>query len=179
MSQRIVLVVVALLFCSTAWADESQQIDRLILAKAEGRTPAAVVDDAGFLRRVYLDLAGRIPTAAETRAFLGDAAPDKRAKLVDHLLAGSDYPRRMQQAWHVMLMERRADDPQWAKYLQESFAANKPWDVLCREILYPDPADEAALGASFFYTKRLENYGQNPVDYPGLTRDVGRLFLGM
>jgi hypothetical protein len=155
------------------------RIDALILAKAGSFKPAEVVDDAGFLRRIYLDLAGRIPTAEEARAFLSDNAADKRAKLIDQLLASSDYPRHMQQLFQVMLMERRADDPQWAKYLESSFAANKPWDVMCRELLNPDPANEATLGSSFFYTKRLENYGQNPVDYAALTRDVGRLFLGV
>jgi hypothetical protein len=94
-------------------------------------------------------------------------------------LASDDYPRRMTELFHVVLMERRADDAAWSKYLRESFAANKPWDALCREIICPDPASEATQAAGFFYAKRLENYGQNPVDYPALTRDVGRLFLGM
>jgi hypothetical protein len=157
----------------------SAQVDRLIVAAAGDRPVAEVVDDAGFLRRVYLDLASRIPTIDEAREFLADARSDKRAQVIDRLLASEDYARRMQELWHVILMERRADDPKWAEYLRNSFAANKPWDALCQEMLYPDPANEAALGASFFYTKRLENYGQNPVDHPALTRDVGRMFLGM
>lgn len=156
-----------------------QRIDQLVMAKASDRPVAEVVDDAGFLRRVYLDLAGRIPSVGEIREFLADSRPDKRAAVIDRLLASEDYPRRMQELWHVILMERRADDPKWADYLRKSFAANKPWNVLCREMLYPDPTSEETLGSSFFYTKRLENYGQNPVDHPGLTRDVGRMFLGM
>src|SRR5688500_15753154 len=88
------------------------QVDAMSLAKAGSFKPAEVVDDAGFLRRIYLDLAGRIPTAEEARAFLSDNAADKRAKLIDQLLASPDYPRRMQQLFQVMLMERRADDPQ-------------------------------------------------------------------
>lgn len=156
-----------------------QQIDALILAKANGKPAAAICEDAEFLRRVYLDLAGRIPTAAETRKFLDDASPDKRTKLVDQLLASSDYPRRMTELFHVMLMERLGDHAEWTQYLQKSFAANKPWDQFAREVLRADSQDEANRGAAFFYSKRLENYGQNPVDYPALTRDVGRLFLGM
>jgi hypothetical protein len=74
-------------------------------------------------------------------------------------------------------MERLGDNPYWSKYLHDSFAANKPWDRMAREVLGGAP-DEATRGAAFFYSKRLENYGQNPVDYAGLTRDVGRLFLG-
>jgi len=154
------------------------RIDALIAAKA-GNTPAsATADDAEFLRRIYLDLAGRIPSARETRAFLADRTPDRRTRLIDALLKGPDYPRRMQELFHAMLMERRGDHAEWTKYLHKSFAANKPWNQLAREILRAAPGDEATRGAAFFYSKRLEHYGENPIDYPGLTRDVGRLFLG-
>ncbi|MBI1904188.1 MAG: DUF1549 domain-containing protein [Planctomycetia bacterium] len=155
-----------------------QCVDALIAAKATGQTPAPVADDYEFARRAYLDFAGRIPTIEEVRQFADDTNADKREKLIDRLLASEEFPRRMTQLFHVMLMERRGDHDEWLKYLGRSFAANKPWDQLVREILHPDPKDETTRGAGFFYTKRLENYGTNPVDYPGLTRDVGRLFLG-
>ena len=148
------------------------EIGRLIEAPLGDRKPSAPADDAEFLRRVYLDFAGRIPTAAEARAFLADPTTDKRAGLVDRLLAGPEYASRMADTFHVLLMERLGDHPAWAAFLKESFAKNKPWDVMVREVLRADP------GASFFLAKRLENYGQNPVDYPGLTRDIGRLLLG-
>jgi hypothetical protein len=155
------------------------RIDPLIAAKAEGRPTSPLADDAEFLRRVYLDLAGRIPSSQEVREFLNESAPDKRGRLIDRLLAGPDYPRRMQELANVMLMERRGDNPDWLAYLKTSFEANKPFDQLVREILNPDAKNEATRGAGFFYSKRLEKYGENPVDYPGLTRDVGRLFLGV
>src|SRR4029079_204824 len=135
--------------------------------------------DAEFLRRIYLDLAGRVPSLEETKGFLADSAADKRDKLIDLLLAGDDHARRMTQAFHVMLMERMGDHAEWQKFLQASFQANKPWDQLCREILSPNADDEATRGSTFWYTKRLEKYGENPVDLPGLVRDVGRLFLGI
>lgn len=156
-----------------------RRIDTLIEAKAGSTPVSAVADDAEFLRRVYLDLAGRIPPVAAARAFLADPAADKRAKLIDQLLASPDYPRQLADRFHIMLMERLGDNPDWTSYLQASFAANKPWNVLAKEILRGPSADDASKAAAFFYTKRLENYGQNPVDYPALTRDVGRLFLGM
>jgi hypothetical protein len=156
-----------------------QRIDRLILVGAGKGKPAPQADDAEFLRRVYLDLAGRIPSVAEARAFLADGNLEKRTKLIDNLLAGPDYPRAMQEHFHLMLMERLGDHPAWSEYLRTSFARNKPWDRMAREILRADPTDEKARGANFFYAKRLEHYGENPIDYPGLTRDVGRLFLGM
>jgi hypothetical protein len=173
------LLAVALLPTSVAAEPLHQDIDRLILAKAGSVPPANVADDAEFLRRIYLDLAGRIPSIQEARSFLDDKSADKRTKLIDQLLAGADYPRRMQDLFHVMLMERLGDHPEWATYLRSSFAANKPWDQLAREVLGGGLQEGQPKGAAFFYAKRLENYGQNPVDYPGLTRDVGRLFLGM
>lgn len=170
-------------------AEESlhQQIDAIIARQAAGQSPipsadkllAPPADDPQFVRRVYLDLAGRIPSGAELTAFLDDSRPDKRAALIAALLAGPDYPRRMQDLLHAMLMERRGDDPQWRAFLAAACEANEPWDRIVREILSPDPEDPAKRGAAYFYTKRLDKIGQQETDYPGLTRDVGRLFLGM
>ncbi len=172
------LVLAALSSPATGQEALSTRIDALIDAKAAG--PMAVqADDAEFLRRVYLDFCGRIPTVEEARAFLADADAAKREKLVDKLLASDEYPRRMSQVFHVMLMERLGDHKEWQKYLQDAFAANKPWDVMAREMLNPSAESEATRGAALFFSKRLENYGQNPVDVPGMVRDVGRLFMGI
>lgn len=154
------------------------RIDQLVSAQFAGRKPAAACDDSTFVRRAYLDLAGRIPSADEARAFLDDPTPDKRTRLVDALLAAPTYPKRMQDLFHVMLMERRGDHPEWQAFLNTCFEQNKPWNAIVAAILNPDADDEAMRGAAFFYTKRLEKYGENPTDFPGLTRDVGRMFLG-
>jgi hypothetical protein len=154
------------------------RIDQLIEAAAGGPV-ASVASDAEFCRRVYLDLAGRIPSAAELRAFLDDPDPGKRERLIDRLLAGDDHARRFAQVLHVMLMERLGDHADWQRFLRDSVRANKPWDQMVREILNPNANDEATRGSALWFTKRLENYGQNPVDIPGLVRDVGRHFLGI
>ncbi|MEQ9410798.1 MAG: DUF1553 domain-containing protein [Fuerstiella sp.] len=176
---------VVLLVSSTGWlafADDSvplrQRIDDQIAALADGPlSPKST--DATFVRRVYLDFAGRIPTVDETRGFLQEADLQKRERLIQQLLDSPACARRLRDVFHVMLMERLGDHPEWSQFLERSFAENKAWDQLVREILHPDADDEATRGAAFFWTKRLEKYGQNPVDYPGLTRDVGRLFLGV
>lgn len=147
-------------------------------AKADGVPIAGPADDGEFLRRAYLDFAGTVPPVAVTRAFFDDKSPDKRAKLIDRLLNAPEYAPRMADLFHVMLMERMGDNADWSKYLRESFARNKPYDQMAREILRADPKDAANFGAAFWLSKRLENYGQNPVEYSALTRDVGRLFLG-
>ncbi len=141
---------------------------------AKSAAPAA--SDAEFLRRVTLDLTGTIPTAAEARAFLKDPAPDKRARLIDRLLASPEYARHLQDVFDVMLMERRPDKhvprAAWQEYLRSSFAANKPWDVLVREILSVDGTDPKTRPAAKF---ALDREGEPNL----LTRDVARLFLGM
>jgi hypothetical protein len=175
------LFVALALVCPRVAAEEPlhARIDALIVAGAAGKPASSLADDAEFLRRVSLDLAGCIPSAAEARAFLADKTPDKRVRKIDRLLAAPTYAGRMADLFHVMLMERLGDHAEWIKYLHAAFAANKPWNVMAREILRADPdAPPELRGAAFFYSKRLENYGQNPVDYPALTRDVGRLFLG-
>jgi len=156
------------------------RIDAIIetKAKTDGVPLSPLTDDAEFVRRVYLDFAGRIPTGDETNAFFADTSPDKRARLIDKLLAAPEYATRMADAFHVMLMERLGDNAQWTQFLRESFANNAKWDAMVRKMLRADPKDTMQPGASFWLSKRLENYGQNPVDYSGLTRDVGRLFLG-
>ncbi len=172
----------ALICCLVSRLDAAslhEEIDLLIAAKA-GSTPlAAPCDDGTFLRRAYFDFAGRVPRLDETRKFLDDPSTEKRTKLLDDLLTGPEYPRRMEELFHVLLMERRGDHPEWSKFLRNSFETNKPWDQLAREIIRPVMDDETKRGAAYFHTRRLEKNGQETTDYAGLTRDVGRLFMGV
>jgi hypothetical protein len=156
-----------------------EQVDALIQAKAAGNAVSPAADDAEFLRRVWLDFDGGIPTAEEARAFLQDAAPAKRTALIEKLIAAPRFAERMADAFNVMLMERRGENPAWRKWLADSFRENKPWDAMVREILGPEFADEKLRGAGWFITRRLEKVGQQDTDYPGLTRDVGRMFMGV
>jgi hypothetical protein len=71
-------------------ASLATQIDQLVESAAVGPV-APAASDADFLRRVYLDLTGVIPTSDQARAFLADSSPDKRAKLIDELLASPQY----------------------------------------------------------------------------------------
>ncbi len=178
---RPIIFICALLPVLAGWAAESlsQRIDKLIAAKA-GRQPLAEpASDSEFLRRVYFDFTGQIPTAEGARKFLANPSADKRAKLIDQLFADARWAETMADRFHVLLMERRGEEEEWRKWLVASFKANKPWDAMAREMLAPEGTDAAKAGAWFFITKRLEKYGQNPTDHPGLTRDVGRMFMGV
>lgn len=180
------LFTAALLSAAAALCSAEQplhrRIDEHVAHRAEANNAALgpAADDAEFVRRVYLDLAGRIPTAAEAKAFFADDAPDKRRELVDRLLAGDDYPRRMAELFNVMLMERRGQNEQWTKFLRQVFAQNTHWDKIASAIIHPDADDEALRGAAYFMTARLTKEGaMAAVDVPALTRDVGRLFAGV
>ena len=71
----------------------ASEIDRLVTAKWKENdvTPTRNSTDAEFLRRAYLDIAGRIPSVSEVRQFLADKSPDKRSKLIDELVESSAY----------------------------------------------------------------------------------------
>lgn len=170
--------IVGLLVAISAGAQTAEplhvQIDRL-LDEAHPNGKTALASDAEFMRRVSLALSGMIPTAAQARAFIADTAPDKRARLIDQLLASPEYVRWMAVRLDVMLMERRAEKhgkvAEWREYLESSVAANKPWDQLVREMMSYDGADEKTRGMGRWL---LEREG----DPNALTRDVGRIFLG-
>lgn len=152
-------------------------VDRMILAKA-GETAdqaAPIASDAEFLRRVTLDLTGQIPTSEAARKFLADDDPEKRAKLIDQLLDSPEYARHMQHVFDVLLMRRlrdkHVDESKWQEFLRESFAKNKPWDQITREILSADGSDPKNRGPARFY---LDREG----DIDAITRDIARIFLG-
>ena len=182
LSQRVVCGLMAtVMIMPVLNADERLlpvRMDERVATGFAGQQPAPLADDAEFLRRIWLDLAGRIPTSDDARHFLDDTDPGKRSRMIEQLLAAPTYAQRMQELFHVVLMERRGDHEKWKQYLHNAFERNKPWDQMVREVLNPDPQDENRRGAAFFYSKRIEANGQNPIDHPGLTRDVGRLFLG-
>ncbi|MCA8998082.1 MAG: DUF1549 domain-containing protein [Planctomycetaceae bacterium] len=143
-------------------------------------TPVAGLDpglcsDAEFARRVTIDLTGMPPTADETRSFLADSDSQKRIALVDRLLASPQFDRQLVWMLDLMLMERRAytnvsaDD--WHAWLLKSVQANRPWNLLARDILLADGDDLAQRSAARFALDR----GSEP---NLLTRDMGRIFFG-
>jgi hypothetical protein len=173
---RRVFFVGILAQASNAWADGEPlhaRVDKLLIPVG-GAAPAPA-SDAEFLRRASLDLTGMPPTADETRAFLADAASDKRTRLIDRLLATPQHARRLASMLDLMLMERRPNTnvsaDEWQAWLLKSVRENKPWNVLAQEILAADGADPAKRPAARFALDR----GSDP---NVLTRDIGRIFFG-
>ena len=134
------------------------------------------VDDLTFLRRVHLDLTGRIPPVTDAKEFLADKSPDKRTRIVDHLLASPDFYRHLAVVFDVMLMERRGDkhvkSAEFRAWLQEFFQQKKPYNELVHTLLGADGTDEKQRAASAFLLER-------DVEPNLLTREIGRMFLGV
>jgi hypothetical protein len=107
-----------------------------------GTKPAPIADDAEFLRRVYLDLAGRIPSVEEARTFLRDRRSDKRARLVEQLLGSSRYVTHFTTVWRMLLLPEagnnfqvRLQQPSFEAWLKQLVARNAGYDEMARELL--------------------------------------------
>ncbi len=112
------------------------RIDELIDAnlKKNSQQPNGKISDAVFVRRTYLHLAGRIPKFEEAVTFLSDKAPDKRAKLIDHLLNSQDHVSHMFNYWGniLRLQDHPLNNNQFAQpyheWIKKSLAENTPYD---------------------------------------------------
>ena len=118
-------------------------IDDLVFAnlKEIGVPPSPVIDDATFLRRVTLDIAGRLPTIAETEAFLASTDPKKRDLAINQLLTTPDYADYFANKWTALLKNKREDAADitanfaFHAWMRDSLLANLPYDALVRQIL--------------------------------------------
>ncbi len=124
----------------TTVAQAAARIDRLLeddLQRAK-LAPTALIDEATFVRRAYLGIVGRIPSAEEARAFLDDKSPTKRAVLVDQLVASPGFDSHFFN-WTADLLRVQTRQEQfglgWHVWLRKSLAEDKPWDALVTEML--------------------------------------------
>ncbi len=156
------------------------QIDALVDASlvASGVPAAGSASDSEFVRRIYLDLIGRVPGVEETREFLAkaDSDEDARARLIDRLIASPEHVRRMQYVLDEMIMERRGGanvpDAEWQAWLRKAIADNRSWSWIADQVLSADGAEKENRPPAKFYLDR--NFASEVV-----TRDVGRVFLGV
>lgn len=133
---------------TSAFADDAQRlaekIDRHIVQRWTETTtePAARADDAEFLRRVSLDLNGRIPSVAETRTFLRDQRSDKRERLVEQMLASSRYVVHFTNVWRMLLLPEAGNNFQvrlqqgsFEAWLKQMLVRNAGYDEMARELV--------------------------------------------
>jgi len=137
--------------------------------------PSAVADDSEWLRRVSLDLVGRIPTVDEAESFLANTRPGKREQLVDRLLDDTAYARNFTTIWTNLLVgrrsEQRVDRGALQKFLRMSFAANRPWNQIVYDLVAAE-GSSSENGATNFLIAHLNN------DALPATAVTARVFLG-
>jgi hypothetical protein len=148
-----------------AWKQlpQNNYIDQLIDAKLQRLKiqPSGLVDDAGFLRRVSLDLTGQLPDPNEIRAFVSDSTPAKikRERLIDKLIASPAFIDHWTLKWGDLLQANRKylgekGVYEFDEWIRESFTANKPYDKMVREILSSSGSSNQNPAANFFRVTR-------------------------
>jgi hypothetical protein len=152
-------------------------IDERVFAKLQAlrMNPSPLADEATFIRRVFLDCIGVLPTAEEARAFLADPASDKRARLIDQLLSRPEFADFWALKWSDILRnEELVLDKQGVDafhgWIRQSLADNKPLDQFARELL-------ASRGSTYEFP--AANYYRANRDPLTRAETTARLFLGV
>ena len=156
-------------------------IDGLVFARLKQLNipPANLCPDAVFVRRVYLDVIGTLPTATEAREFLLDNKPDKRRALIDRLLARDEFADYWAMKWSDLLRVK-AEFPinlwpnaaqAYHRWIRTSLSENKPYDQFVRELLTASGSN-FRVGPVNFY-RALQNK-----DPQGIAQAVALTFMG-
>lgn len=140
-----------------------------------GIEPTPVASDVEWLRRAYLDLAGRIPSAATVEQFLADSASDKRRQVVNRLLADKDFDRHFATVWTNLLVGRSdpkaGDRDALFAFLQKAFTENQPWDATVAAFVSAEGSIESDPAANFL----VAHLNNEAVPATAIT---ARVFLG-
>lgn len=187
---RSTFLVVVLVHFATApvQAADSRELSKAIDARigaahhAVGISPAPRAEQHELLRRIYLDVLGRIPTPEESAAYLKETDPDKHHKLIDSLLAHPEMPVYWRGVFHNWLNgtleEKRPGEAEFLDYLERRLGENAGWDRIARELLDPDAGDPVAANASYFLASRLAG-GDRAAQLDSMTVSVSSVFFGV
>ena len=153
-------------------------VDDLVQAKWNELklTPSPLADDATFLRRAYLDAIGTLPSPAEVRAFLADQSPNKREKVIDHLLSRNEYADFWAVKWGDLLRNQRHGQKEQQRgtfafhaWIRNAFATNMPYDKFVRNIIAAQGTVDQHPPVIWYRTVRNLTHQTN---------DTAQLFLG-
>jgi hypothetical protein len=161
----------------------SETIDREIdhLLKSANVPASPLSGDAEFLRRVSLDLTGKVPRRERTVAFLSDNDPTKRAKLIEELLVSKDHGLYFARIWADLLVKRDFDTNRGLKteafinWLAGRLNENVGWDQIVRDMITAT-GQEASAPQTFFVLANQDNRQPSPSKLVGA---VGNLFMGI
>lgn len=167
-----------------AWAAPSagrvaRQVDRLLAEELFDSSTqlAPQVDDATFLRRVWLDVVGDIPSPEHTTAFLLDPSPEKRDRVVRDLLAHDQYGQNWARYWRDVILSRRVEDRAvivsnpLVTMLTEDLNAGVPWDEVAEKFItcQGDVREDGATAIMMAQDGITEDS----------TAEISRIFLGI
>ena len=153
-------------------------IDEHIFTKLDllGLPPSKPCDDSTFLRRVTLDIAGRLPTIEETEAFLAAKNPDKRAKKVDALLETTEYADFFAGKWAAVLRNKR-DKNEYARqtyafhgWIRDSLIENVPYDEFVTTLL--TASGEVGTNPAVAWYRAVKDRKEQ-------MQDIAQVFLGI
>ncbi|MEK9632291.1 MAG: DUF1549 and DUF1553 domain-containing protein [Opitutae bacterium] len=155
----------------------SNYVDKHIFTKlkAVGMPPSEICSDSTFIRRVSLDITGRLPTVKATKAFLADRDPAKRDKLIDQLLDSPEYADFFANKWSALLRNKRTKTSYqrgnfaFHGWIRDSLDQNKPYDQFVREVVAASGEVEQHPPVAWY---REVKTVQNQLE------DVSQLFLG-
>ncbi len=148
------------------------------------KIPASpLADDAEFLRRVYLDITGRIPTFEQATAFLDGKESDKRTKLIDELLSRPEYGRHFATIWRDLLVDRTNEMNQvrsgfsweFVDWMTESLNKDRGWNQIVSDMLTAQGEAKQKPASLFLLANRMNEFPR-PENIVG---SAGKLFMGM
>lgn len=153
-------------------------VDRHVYSQLRklGLPPSDLCDDPTFLRRVTIDIAGRLPTLEETKQFLSDTNPNKRQLLVERLLETPDYADYFANKWSAILRNKRRQDVDrratfaFHAWIRDSLLQNKPYDQFVAEILTATGQPDFNPPAAWY---------REVADQSAQVEDTAQLFLGL
>jgi hypothetical protein len=153
-------------------------IDELVFKKLKtlGVPPSQVCDDATFIRRAAVDIAGRLPTPEEAQSFLADTNPQKRAAWIDSLLASTDYADYFANKWNSILRNKRQQESYargtriFHDWIRDSLNDNLPFDQFARQLL--TATGEIGRNPPVTWYREVNDVNEQ-------VEDTAQLFLGL
>jgi hypothetical protein len=169
-------------FESSSAPKASCRIDELVFRKLEklGIQPANLCSDSVFVRRVYLDVIGTLPTAQEASDFIQSKSPDKRRELIDRLLERDEFADYWAMKW-CDLLRVKAEFPinlwpnaaqAYHRWIRDSVRANKPYDHFARDLLTSSGSNFRVAPVNFY--RAMQNREPD-----GIATAVALTFMGV
>ncbi|MFO1020681.1 MAG: DUF1549 domain-containing protein [Planctomycetales bacterium] len=155
------------------------KIDSAILKElaSQNQKPAEIANDEEFIRRVSLDLVGKLPHSSDVTVFCLDSDPDKRTKLVDKLLASPEFSHNWSMYWREVFFSRATEQrarlmqTDFEDWMEQQLEAKRPWDAIATDLLIAtgDIEENPSTALIFMHSGEPEE----------IAAEASRVFLGI